>query len=116
MTLTHSRVDAITRGFIKYLDKTGQIDLLPELARRHLRESRIKFDPHLAKVQTTIPLTPIQRRQLEDILSQTFHRPIKVKASLRPDLIGGMFIRIGDKVIDLSLKTKLDALQDSLVR
>ena len=115
MTLTHSRVDEITRGFIKYLDKTGQIDLLPELARRHLHESRIQFDPNIAKVQTVTPLNQAQRQELASLLSQIFHRPVKVKASLRPDLIGGLFIRIGDKVIDLSLKARLDALQNSLV-
>ena len=114
MTLTHNRVDTITRGFIKYLDKTGQLQLLPELARRHLRESKIKFDPNVAKVQAPVRLTKTQVETLADTLSQLFKRPVQVTPGVRPDLIGGIFIRIGDKVIDLSLKTKLDTLENRL--
>ncbi len=114
MTLTHNRVDAITRGFIKYLDKTGQLQLLPELARRYLRASKIKFDPHIASIQVPVPLNPTQVANLSDTLGQLFHRPIKVITQIRTDLIGGMFIRVGDKVIDLSLKTKLDTLENAL--
>jgi len=113
MTLTHNRVDTITRGFIKYLDKTGQLQLLPELARRYLRESKIKFDPNVAKVQAPIRLTSIQIEALTDVLSQLFQRPVQVTSGVRPDLIGGIFIRVGDKVIDLSLKTKLDTLENA---
>lgn len=114
MTLTHNRVNTITRGFIKYLTKTGQLELLPEIARRNLRESKIKFDPNVAKVQTPIRLTSTQTEALTDVLSQLFGRPVQVTLGVRPDLIGGIFIRVGDKVIDLSLKTKLNILENTL--
>ena len=114
MSLHKLQVDQISKGFIKYLDKTGQLGLLPELARQNLRQSKIQFDPHLAKVQTPISLTPEQIIDLEAALSRLFHRSIKVKNTLNHDLIGGMFIRIADKVIDTSLRTKLDTLQETL--
>lgn len=114
MTLTHNRVDTITRGFIRYLTQTGQLGLLPELAKSSLRAAKTQADPHLAQVYAPIPLDKFSVITLEQTLTKLFARPIKVKTALQPDLIGGIFIRVGDKVIDLSLKTKLDTLQNTL--
>ena len=109
-----NRVDQISKGFLSYLKKTGQLDLLPELARLYLRQVKTKQDPNLAHVYTAIPLSRADLTNLEAVLTQVFSRQIQVKNTLKTDLIGGLYIRIGDKVIDLSLKTKLDSLQNAL--
>ena len=115
MPISHSKIDQITHGFIKYLEKTGQLSLLPELARQHLRAAKTQLDPNVARTITSVPLTTQQVHDLATILSQLFHRTIAVHNEVRPGLIGGLFIRIGDKVIDTSLKTKLELLRESLV-
>lgn len=115
MPLSHSKIDQITHGFIKYLKKTGQLSLLPELARQHLRAAKTQLDPNVARVLTSVSLTTKQVHDLETILSQLFHRAITVHNEIRPGLIAGLFIRIGDKVIDTSLTTKLELLRESLI-
>ena len=114
MKLLRQRVDDITRGFIRYLTQSGQLDLLPELAKSSLRAAKTQADPHLAQVYAPVPLDKPSLVTLEQTLTQLFARPIKVKLELQPDLIAGMFIRVGDKVIDLSLRTKLIALKEKI--
>ena len=115
MPISHSKIDQITHGFIKYLEKTGQLSLLPELARQHLRAAKTQLDPNVARIQSSVALTAKQIQDLETTLSQLFHRAIAVHNEVRPGLIAGLFIRIGDKVIDTSLKTKLELLRESLI-
>lgn len=114
MPISRNQINAISRGFLKYLQKTGQLSLLPELARQHLRAAKTQTDPHTAQILTVVPLSAHQTKQLETILGNLFHHPITVHNQTQPNILGGLFIRIGDKVIDISLKNKLDTLYETL--
>jgi F-type H+-transporting ATPase subunit delta len=68
-----------------------------------------------AKVTTAIPLDENTKvkvvRSLEDL---TGHKVI-TDLEIAPDILGGVIIKIGDKLVDGSLRNKLEALKKSLV-
>ena len=105
---------SITQGLLSYLKKTGQLDLLPQLAQEQLRQAKLQLDQNTALVDTATLLTPAQTHPLQANLSHIFNRPIKVKNSLNPQIIAGLHIKVGDKLIDLSLDTQLDHLYEKL--
>lgn len=109
-----SDFDLITQGFIQYLEKTGQLAKLPHLAKEQVHLSRTLFDPNLAIVSTVVMLDSSQIVALETKLKRLFNRPIKVKNLLDPQILGGLLIRIGDEIIDLSLKYSLASIRDHL--
>ncbi len=110
-----SDFDTITKGFISYLEKTGQLSKLPNLAKEHIHASRTMFDPNLAIVQTVVKLTSQEIKALQTKLEAIFSRPIKVQNRINSDILGGMFIRIGDQIIDLSLKTQINEVKQKLL-
>ncbi len=114
MKSLHGNADQITRGLIRYLEKNHQLDLLPELVRRQARAAKAKSDPNLAKITTAVTLTKGQLQELTSTLTHVFHRPVTVTNTVNSDLIGGMIIRLGDQVLDLSLQTKLNTLHQQL--
>ena len=59
-----SDFDVITKGFIQYLEKSGQLHKLPVLAKDHIRLSRTLYDPNLAVVQTCVPLSQVDQKAL----------------------------------------------------
>jgi len=67
-----SDFDLVTKGFLQYLEKSGQLGKLPQLAKEHIRLSRTMMDPNLAIVQTVIPLTKQEKQTLAAKLEKLF--------------------------------------------
>ena len=61
-----------------------------------------------AYVSTAVELTDAQKKAVEKrLLETTKYVEFEMHYSVDTDLIGGMVIRIGDRVVDSSIKTKL---------
>lgn len=54
--------------------------------------------------------------ELEKTLSQATGKKVRVKLTVDPSLLGGVKVRIGDRVIDASVVKKLDMLKSNLKR
>ena len=69
-----------------------------------------------AYVVTAVELTPVKKDEIhKKLLATTSYREIEVIYQVDPALIGGMTIRINDRVVDSSIKTKLDKMERSLL-
>ena len=68
-----------------------------------------------AHVTSAYPLTEAQADDIRKTLEVKTGKKVKVTVSVDNDLIGGVAIRIGDEVTDLSVKGKLTQLQKALV-
>ncbi len=68
-----------------------------------------------AFVTTAVALTEVQKSAVEKrLLETTRYESFEMNYSVDPSLIGGMVIRIGDRVVDSSIKTKLYELSKNL--
>ena len=68
-----------------------------------------------AFVTTAVALTEVQKGAVEKrLLETTRYESFEMNYSVDPSLIGGMVIRIGDRVVDSSIKTKLYELSKNL--
>jgi len=67
-------------------------------------------------VSTAIPLGQQQKQKIEQkLLETTGYREVEMHYDVDEDLIGGMKIRIGDRVVDSSVQTKLSELKKQLL-
>ncbi|MER3404519.1 MAG: hypothetical protein C4289_04600 [Chloroflexota bacterium] len=69
-----------------------------------------------AQATTAVPLTDHERELLRRALGGPEGRPVRLSEQVDPLIIGGIILRIGDQLIDRSLRTRLVALRNSLVR
>jgi F-type H+-transporting ATPase subunit delta len=69
----------------------------------------------VAEVTTAIPLDDEYKLSLGKRLTEIIGKPIVVKATVDPSLIGGIIVRVGDKLIDGSIRYKLATLNKELV-
>ena len=68
-----------------------------------------------ADVTTAVSLSDAQRKKVEQkLLDTTEYETFEMNYSVDESLIGGMVIRIGDRVVDSSIKTKLYELTREL--
>jgi F-type H+-transporting ATPase subunit delta len=67
-----------------------------------------------AEVTSAHPLTEPQAEALKTQLKQTVGKDVTLAAKVDPSLIGGLIVKLGSRMIDSSLKTKLSNLSLSL--
>jgi len=65
-------------------------------------------------VVSAVPLTDGERKRLHGELEQFTRKKIVLEALIDPSLVGGAYVRIGDRVIDRSVKSLLGSLAQQL--
>ena len=71
----------------------------------------------IATVTTAVPLKESQCKEVEKrLLDTTKYKSMEISYGVDASLIGGMVIRIGDRVVDSSIRTKLNELQKDLLK
>ena len=69
-----------------------------------------------AYVDTAVELTKEQKQAVrEKLLQTTSYQSFDVYYHVDPTLIGGMVIRVGDRVVDSSIRTKLEDMKKQLL-
>jgi len=74
------------------------------------------LDIERAYVKSAIALNEEEKTIIKENLEKMTGKKVKLKAVVDEDLIGGLYIKIGDKVIDGSLKNKLDKMKEELTK
>lgn len=67
-----------------------------------------------ATVRTAVPLRDAEQQALQKLLERLFRRPLELDIEITPSIIGGVWVRIGDEVIDGSVRGRLEALRHHL--
>lgn len=93
------------------LDRQRQEALIADFFARvpaHVR-SQLSGQPEAAQVLSAVPLTPEEQARIKDELACA-----AVEFRVDPRLLGGLQVRIGDRVLDGSVAGQLEALRTSL--
>jgi F-type H+-transporting ATPase subunit delta len=103
-------------NFLRLLLRNGRTEVLPEISR--LYEDMKERDEGVveASVASAFPLDDGQLRTLVKGLEKRFKRRVLARATVDPALIGGAVVRVGDEVIDGSLRGKLEAMAAALTK
>jgi len=101
--------------FLRYLSDKRRLNALPEISRLFDRY-RQQFE-RVANVEivTAEPLSNEYQQQFIEALKKRLGRTVVLRSVLDPSLIGGAIVRIGDMVIDGSVRGRLAKLADALV-
>jgi F-type H+-transporting ATPase subunit delta len=107
-------VDGAGRNLLQVLIVNDRLTLLAEI-RALFDELRREHEGILeAKIISALPLDEQQRSQLVSRLEAKHKRKVSAAVEIDPRLIGGVRIVIGDKVIDATVRAKLDAMAATL--
>jgi F-type H+-transporting ATPase subunit delta len=102
------------RNFVQILAENERLDVLPEIASQ-FEEKRNRHEGVLdAKVTSAYPLTQQQIADIVATLQERYGCQVKATADVDNELIGGVSIRVGDEVIDASVRGKLAQLAATL--
>jgi F-type H+-transporting ATPase subunit delta len=107
-------IDAKVLNLALLLLKRGRTQLGPQIAQAY-REilDRERGISH-ATVTSAVPLSDSERTAVEERLQELAGGPVTVQAEVDEDILGGLVVRIGDRLIDGSTRSRLQALKQRL--
>ena len=108
--------DRAFRSFLTVLMHYRRLPLLPEIAAQF--ETLRRSSEHRLKVNVTsaVEMGPDLLEKLAARLREKFGTDIEMETGVDKNLIGGLVVRAGDKVIDASVRGRLEQLGRHLVR
>lgn len=67
-----------------------------------------------ADIASADTLTAAQLKELTTALKTALGREVEIRAEVRPELIGGLTVKVGSRMFDSSLRTKLDGVKQAM--
>ena len=106
----------LTRKTLGVLAANGRLDqLLPFTTAFNRRYDALKGVVS-AEVTSAVPLSDAQLEDLKKTLAKTLGHSADISTRVDPAILGGLKVRVGSRLFDASLKTKLDSLKFALKR
>ncbi len=121
--LLGSRVGMPTRNLVLLLARRGRLSILPRVAEELKRLVDLEHGVVVATVTSAQPLEPAELAAIAEHVAATSGAlsgapsgaRVEVHSAVDPALIGGLTVRVGDRLIDASVRGRLSRLRESLV-
>jgi F-type H+-transporting ATPase subunit delta len=107
----HAGLGQLVSNFLGLLARNRRLFALQEMIRgfdARLAEHRGEVT---AEVASARPLSEAQSREVKATLARALGREVRLRDVVDPSLIGGIMVRVGSRMIDASLKARLQALR-----
>jgi len=102
-------------NLIVLLLRRGRIGALPQVAAEYRRLDNLRQGITAATATTALPLEPAEVKALTTRLEQFTGGRVELDIKVDPSLLGGLVVRVGDRLIDGSVRGRLERLRDRLV-
>jgi len=92
----------------------GQVNDLGAIVDRFVELAAASREREVAEVRSAIELDDAQVARLAEALGRATGKAVEVKVIIDPSVLGGLVARIGDTVIDGSVRHRLDQMKAQL--
>lgn len=104
----------IVQGLVQYLKIRKRLTLLPQIVKQ-LEEISTQLAPeNIALITSAYQLGEAEKKLISSELQALFGRKLKLQVRVDPQVIGGIMIKVADKIIDLTLNKDLEELSKKL--
>lgn len=104
----------LVRNFVGVIVANRRLKDLPSLVSGFAAYAAAKRGEVVASVTSAQPLSDLQRIQLRARLTESGYGSVRLDEHIDASLLGGLVLKIGPKLYDTSLKSRLQRLQYSL--
>lgn len=102
------------RSLLALLVRRGRFEQLPAVTREFMRLYRLREGIELATVTSASELDAGELDALKQRLEAMTDRTVELEHEVDPELLGGLVVRVGDQLIDGSVRGRLDRLRTEL--
>jgi F-type H+-transporting ATPase subunit delta len=111
--LLAGKASPVTTALVSFVVGAGRGRELPAIIDKLVSEAAEERQEAVAEVRTAIPLTDDQKQRLADALNHATGKRVSVKVVVDPSVLGGLVARVGDTVIDGTVRHRLEQLRET---
>ncbi len=105
-------IQGLTRNFVGTVAANGRARDLVAMATAFLAELASRRGETTATVTSAVPLSDQQLQQLSETLRSVLGGgKVSIDAHVEPDILGGLVVKVGSRLFDSSIRSKLQRLQ-----
>lgn len=109
--LERAGIGSEVRNLVGVMIGNRRLSQLPQVAAAFGEKLAARRGQQTATVITAHPLTDTQRAQIAARLTEAGHSGVRLAEQVDPTVLGGLILRIGSRLFDNSIKSKLQRLQ-----
>jgi F-type H+-transporting ATPase subunit delta len=108
--------DAIVVNFLKLLIENHRMPVIFRVRRAYdeLWEEENKLLP--VQITSAVELDKATVSQIGDRIAEQTGRKVDLKSSVEPEILGGIVVRVGNSVLDASIRNRLEKLRKQVAR
>jgi F-type H+-transporting ATPase subunit delta len=107
--------EELLRNFVSLLAEKGRIVELDEIQREFERLVAVAQGQLDVELTTAFELSDEEARSIVSQIERSSGRTVEVTRRVDPDLIGGIVLRVGSRLVDASVRGRLERLRRELV-
>ncbi len=107
-------VDSVMGNFLSLLVQKKRAEILPEIAEAYKTMVDEEKNISHGSVISAVELDDELRQNVQATLEKLTGKKVELTANVDPSIIGGIIAKVGDLVLDGSIKTQLAGLKDSI--
>lgn len=105
-----------TRNIIGFVVSQNRARELPEIVESLNRLAAEQRDRVIAEVRSATELDPEQQRRIGEAIGRATGKQVDVKVVVDPNVLGGIYAKVGDQVIDGTVRRRLEELSTVLTQ
>jgi F-type H+-transporting ATPase subunit delta len=109
--LEKAGISGLTANFVRLIARNRRLFAVADMFKGFRALTARERGEVSAEVATAHALTPEQLQLLSDTLRAQVGKNVQINTRVDPSLLGGLIVKIGSRMIDSSLRTKLDNLK-----
>ena len=106
-----AHLSSLVRNFLSVVAANRRLFALPAMVEAFLAQLAARRGEVTAQVTAARPLSEVQREALSDQLRRSVGGRVSVDVRVDPGLIGGIVVKLGSRMVDASIESKLRRLQ-----
>jgi F-type H+-transporting ATPase subunit delta len=106
-----AELSSLVRDFLAVVARNRRLFAVPAIIEAFLNKLATRRGEVNALVTAALPLSEAQLAALNEQLRRSIGSRVSVDVRVDPELIGGMIVKVGSRMIDGSVKSKLQRLQ-----
>ncbi|MGE4062226.1 MAG: F0F1 ATP synthase subunit delta [Rhodospirillaceae bacterium] len=106
-----AQLSPITRKFLGLVAQNRRLFALPGMIKGFREILAARRGQAAAEVVSAVPLSDSQRMSLTDQLKKSVGRSVDIVTKVDPSILGGLIVRVGSRMVDSSLRSKLQRLK-----
>jgi F-type H+-transporting ATPase subunit delta len=112
--LAAAKTGDLVRRFVGVVGGNRRLFVLPGMVDAFLARLAKRRGEATVQVASARPLSAEQSAALTDALKKVVGQKINIEAKVEPELIGGLVVRVGSRMVDTSIRTQLQKLRRAL--